>query len=130
MSYKRYLLMRIIGIIIIAILGILAATTGHIWALIPPAIIIGVVLFLFSRRVNEVVVDERINTVAYKATRLAYLVFVFLAVITGAILISLNRDSSSDLFRIGLTLDFSACALLVFYWIAFTYYNRKLGGKE
>ncbi len=130
MSYKRYLIIRIIGIIIIAILGILAATTGNTWALIPPAIIIGVALFLFSRRVKEVVVDERINTIAYKATRFAYLVFVFLAVITGAVLISLNRDSSSDLFRIGLTLDFSACALLLFYWIAYTYYNRQLGGKE
>ena len=130
MRYKRYLLIRIIGIIIIAILGVTAATTGNTWALIPPAIIIGAVIYLFSRRVNGVVVDERINTIAHKSSRLAFLVFVILAVITGAILISLSRNGSPDLFAVGLTLDFSVCALLVFYWLAYIYYNRKLGVKE
>jgi uncharacterized membrane protein len=130
MSYRKYLLIRVIGIVVIATLGAIAGTTGNLLVLLPPAIIIGALIFLFSRRVREIVVDERINTVAYKASRFAYLVFVILAVITGAALIYLGKDDSPELFRVGLTLDLSVCALLVFYWLAYIYYNRKLGGKE
>jgi uncharacterized membrane protein len=129
MSYKKYLLLRLIGIIIMAILGVLAATTGKPLALLPPAIVIGVILYLFSRKVKEVVVDERVNAIAYKSSRLAYLSFVILAVITGAVLISLGQNGSPELFRIGLTLDFSVCAMLVFYWLAYIYYKSKLSGK-
>ncbi|MFC1903798.1 DUF2178 domain-containing protein [Chloroflexota bacterium] len=130
MSYKRYILVRIIGVIIVATLGVLAATTGNMLILIPPALAIGVLIYFFSRRVREVVVDERINSIAHKATRLAFLAFVILAVVIGAILIALSQESSSNLYQIGLTLNFSVCAILVMYWIAYIYYNRKLGGKE
>lgn len=130
MSYKIYMLFRLLGILAIAFLGVWMGTTGNYWLIIPVVIIGTGVLFLLKRRVKEVVVDERINAVAYHASRFAYLSFVILAVIVGAILIVLNKNGSSEMFKIGLTLCFSVCALLVFYWLAYIYYNRKYGGNE
>jgi uncharacterized membrane protein len=130
MSYRRYMLFRLLGILVLAFLAAWATTTGNLLALIPVVIVLAVILFALRKRVKEIVVDERVNAIAYKATRLAYLAFVILAVITGAVLIILSKNGSPELFQIGLILDFSVCALLVFYWMAYIYYNRKLGGKE
>jgi len=130
MSYKKYMLFRLLGAMVIAFLGAWAATTGNIPLLIPAIIIIGVILFSLKKKVKEVIVDERVNTIAYRASRLAFLVFVILAVIAGITLTNLARDISDALFHVGLTLDYAACALVVFYWLAYIYYNRKLGGKE
>ena len=125
-----YMLFRLLGILAIAFLGVWMGTTGNYWVAIPVVIIGTGVLFLLRRRVKEVVVDERINAIAFHATRFAYLSFVILAVITGAILIILGENGSTEMFQIGLTLSFSVCALLVLYWLAYFYYVRKYGGKE
>jgi uncharacterized membrane protein len=124
------MLFRVIIIVIIAALGTWAATSGNLILLIPAVVVLAAVLFALRRKVTEVVVDERVNTIAYRASRLAFLAFVILAVIAGAALTNLAEGASDVRFSIGLTLDYSACALLVFYWLAYIYYNRKFGGKE
>jgi uncharacterized membrane protein len=128
MSYKRYTLFRVMFVFVIAALGGWAASSGHFLLLIPAAAALSVVLFILRRRVTEVVVDERINTIAYRASRLAFVAFVILAVIAGAALTGLARDASETMFQVGLTLDYAACALMVFYGAAYFYYNRKFGG--
>ena len=130
MNYKTYMLFRLLAIMIIALLGAWARATGNIPVLIPAAIVLFFILFTLRRRVTEVVVDERVNTIAYRASRLAFSIFALLAVIAGITLIYLAEDTSDMLFHVGLTLNYTACALLVFYWLAYIYYNRKLGGKE
>jgi uncharacterized membrane protein len=129
-SYKRFTLFRLLGIIVIAGLGAWAGSTGNLGLLIPAAVVLFIILFAMRKRVNEVVVDERVNAVAYRASRVAFLAFIFIAVIMGAVLVLLAEDSSDGLFKIGITLNYSACALIIFYWLAFTYFNRKYGGKE
>jgi uncharacterized membrane protein len=128
MSYKRYLLFRLSGVLVLAFLAAWATTTGNLLAMIPVLIVISTVLFSLKKRVKEAVVDERVYSIADKASRLAFIIFVILAVIIGAILISLSRNSSPGLFPIGLTLAYSVCGLLCIYWIAYIYYNRKFGG--
>jgi uncharacterized membrane protein len=130
MSYKRYMLFRLLGVLVLAFLAAWATTTGHLLVMIPVIIVIGTVLFSLKKRVKEVVVDERVYSVADKASRLAFIIFVILAVIVGAILISLSRTGSPELFPIGLSLAYSVCGLLCIYWIAYIYYNRKFGGRE
>ena len=130
MSYKKYMLFRLLAIVIIVSLGVWAGITGNILILIPLAVVIGFILFTLRRRVTEVVVDERVNTIAYRASRMALVAFVILAVIVGITLTNLARDASDSLFHIGLTLDYAACAVMVFYWLAYIYYNRRYGGKE
>jgi uncharacterized membrane protein len=130
MSYKTYMVFRLVFIAIIAGLSAWGATVGNLIFLIPVVIVLIAVLYAMRRKVNEVVIDERVNTIAYRATRLAYLAFVVIAVLVGITLANRAVDASDIRFSIGLTLDYSACVLVVFYWLGYIYYNRKLGGKE
>jgi uncharacterized membrane protein len=129
MSYKTYRMIQALIIVVMAFLAAWVATSDNWLLLIPVMVVFGAILFFLRRKVTEVVVDERVNIIAGKASRLSFVVFVMLAVISAAILIYLGKDSSDVLFNIGLTLDFAACALMVLYWAAYFYYNRKLGGK-
>ena len=124
------MLFRVICIIIVATVAVWAAATDNLSILIPIVIIGTAILFFFSRRVREVVVDERVQSIANKASRLAFKIFVGLTVVTGGILITLGRDGSPELFQTGLTLAYSVCAILVIYWIAYFYYGWKYSGRK
>jgi uncharacterized membrane protein len=124
------MLFRLLAILLIAALATWAGTTGNIPVLIPAAVILFIILVISRRRVTETVVDERAWSVAYRASRTAFGIFAVLAATTGITLIYLARDASDVLFHVGITLNYAACALVVFYWLAYIYYNRKLGGKE
>lgn len=130
MSYGNYALFRLLVFAVIAALGIWAMASGNWVILIPVVFVIAAVLLAMKRKVTEVVVDERVNAIAYRASRLAFLAFVILAVITGITLTNLAEGASDARFAIGLTLDYAACALMIFYWLGYIYYNRKLGGKD
>ena len=130
MSYEKYPLFRLLAIVVVAAFGVWAWVSDNWVPLIPTVFVIAVILLVLKRKVTDTVVDERTNAIAYRASRLAFLAFVFLAVTTGITLINL-ADSASDMrFSIGLTLNYTACALMIFYWLAYIYYNRKFGGKE
>ena len=125
MSYKRFKLWRTIVIIIVAILVGWSGATNN--PLIPiPVVIVGtVILLLLKRGVKEVIVDERVFSVADKAATLVFRTFVILAGMTAATMLALNQERYPDLEQAGFTLAYSVCALLVFYCVAYTYYNRK-----
>jgi len=89
-----------------------------------------VVMLLLRRRVREVVVDERVYSIAEKASLVAFRIFGIAAAVIGITLVALGWQSASDLYKIGLTLAYSACGLLVIYYIAYIYYNRKYSGKK
>ena len=130
MSRKMF---KLCGIIITMAVGGLigwAITTGN--ALIPiPAVIAGaVILYLFKKGVKEVVEDERIYSIADKASRRTIQIFGVLIAAAGATLIAIGRGGSPDLEQAGFALAYSACALLVLYFILYTYYSMKLSGKE
>jgi uncharacterized membrane protein len=120
MSYKTYRLWKAVVTAIVAVLVAWSVLNGN--ALIPiPTVIAGVVIiYLFHRGVKEVVVDERVYSVR---------IFGTLAATTGATLIALSRGGSPDVGQAGFTLVYAACAIIVIYYIAFIYYNRKLGGR-
>jgi len=130
MSYNQNRLIRLLLLIVMSILGGWAIVSDNWIFLIPIAVVLGVVPFLLRKRIKEIIVDERVNTIARRASRLTFVVFVILAVVTGSVLIYLGKEDHDLTFNIGLTLNFAACALMLFYWAAYFYYNRKLGGKE
>ena len=130
MSSRQFTAIKIIIAVVLGITAAWAATSGNFPILITAALVFIAVLVLLRRRVKDITVDERVYTVAYRATRLAYLIFVIIAVIAGITLTYLAEDAADPRFYIGLTLDYSACTLVVFYWLGYIYYNRKLGGKE
>ncbi len=129
MSYKKFKLWRTIIIIVAILVGWSVANNN---ALIPvPAVIAGTVIVLLLRRgMKEVIVDERVFSVADKAAMLVFRTFVIIAGLTAATMLALNHERYPDLEQAGFTLAYSVCALLLFYYIAYVYFNRKYGGKE
>ena len=90
MSYKKFKLWRTIVVIIVAILVGWSAATNN--PLIPiPIVIVGtVIVLLLKRGVKEVIVDERIFSVADKAAMLVFRTFVILAGMAAATMLALN----------------------------------------
>ena len=130
MSYNTFKLIRLIIVIILGVLVAWSAYQGNAWVPVPAVIAAIIILLLFKRSVKEVIVDERVWSVAYKASRLAFIAFSVGAVTTGATLLALGQADSPDFKPMGFTLCYSVCALVVLYNIAYTFYNRQLGGRE
>ena len=130
MNYKIYKLWRTIVVIIVVILVGWAVATNN--ALIPvPAVIAGIVIVLLLKRgMKEVVVDERIFSVADKAAMLVFRTFIILAGMIAATMLASNEGSHPALEQVGFTLAYSICTMLLIYYLAYIYYNRKYGGKE
>jgi uncharacterized membrane protein len=130
MSFKTFTIIRIFVLIIMAGLIGWAVVSGNALIPIPVAIAAMVILLLFRKGVKEVVVDERVYSIAEKASLITFRVFAILAAVIGATLVALGWDSSSDLYKIGITLAYSVCGLILIYYIAYIYYNRKYSGKK
>ena len=130
MSFKQFTLIRILVIIVMAFLISWGITSGNAWIPIPVALVALVILLLFRRGVKEIVVDERIYSIAEKASYLAFRIFGIAAAVTAATFVALGQGVVPELEPIGLTLAFSVCGLLVIYYIAYIYYNRKHSGKK
>ena len=130
MSYKKFKLWRTIVVIIVAILVGWSGANNYVFIPVPAVIVGTAIVLLLRRRVKEVIVDERIFSVADKAARLIFYTFVILAGMAAATILALDPERYPDLEQAGFTLAYSVCALLVFYCVAYMYYNRKYGGKE
>ena len=96
-----------------------SASTGNA-LLVLLAFISGIALLhLGRRRVTEVIEDERIYRISEKASRRTLQVFGVSVALTGVALIALRN------FEVGLTLSYSAIALLILYLIFYGYYSRR-----
>jgi uncharacterized membrane protein len=130
MNFKQFTAIRILVIIIMAGFISWAVVSDNFWIPIPVIIAALAILLFFRRRVKEVVTDERVYSIAEKASLVAFRIFGIAAAVTGITLVALGWQSASDLYKIGLTLAYSACGLLIIYYIAYLYYNRKYSGKK
>jgi uncharacterized membrane protein len=131
MDIKAYRNWRVAITAIIVAVAAVSVATGIVYILISAVIIGMIVLLILQRRVKEVIYDERTYTIAYKAARLTMSVVGIGMAVAGAILLALNRDApSSTLAQVGFALMYATCGLLVVNLAAYTYYSRKLGGKN
>jgi uncharacterized membrane protein len=130
MSFRQFTVIRIFVIVIMAGLISWAVTSGNYLIPIPVAIAAFVILLLFRRGVKEVVVDERVYSIAEKASLITFRVFGIAAAVIGATLVALSRGSAPALGPVGFTLTYSVCGLVVIYYIAYIHYNRKYSGKK
>ncbi|MFH1002619.1 MAG: DUF2178 domain-containing protein [Chloroflexota bacterium] len=130
MRYQTFLRLRLIVVVMTGLLGAWAAASGHALVLVPVVIAGTAIMMLLGKTVREVVVDERVYHVAGRASYLTVRISAALMVVVGAVLVTLSRSSSPGLEPAGFTLAYAACGLLMVYWMAYSYYNRKLGGKE
>ena len=129
MSYKTYRMWQsIIGMVIGGVTGVSVAL--GIWIIPIPVILIGVLMItILRRRVKEIVADERNYTIVEKASRLTLQIAIIGMAASGIVLLTLSHGESQGLTQAGFALEYAACALLVINSLAYTYYNRKLGGK-
>jgi uncharacterized membrane protein len=130
MSLKTFTVIKMFVVIIMAGLVGWAMVSGNALIPIPVAIAALVILLLFRRRVKKVVVDERIYSIAEKASYLAFRIFGIAAAVIGATLVALGQEAMPELEPIGFTLAYSVCGLMAIYYIAYIYYNRKYSGKK
>jgi uncharacterized membrane protein len=130
MSFKQFTLIRIFVIVIMGGLIGWAVANGNALIPIPVAIAALVILLLFRREVKEVVVDERIYSIAEKASLITFRIFGIAAAVIGATLVALGQGAVPVLEPIGFTLTYSVCGLVVIYYIAHIHYNKKYSGKK
>ena len=130
MSYGTFKLIRFVVVVILGVLVAWSAYQGNEWVPIPAVIAAIIILLLIRRSIKEIIVDERVYSVAYKASRLAFVVFGVGAVTIGATLLALGQSGSPELKPVGFTLCYGVCALVIVYNIAYVYHNRQLSGKE
>jgi uncharacterized membrane protein len=130
MSYKTFKLIRLVIIIILGVLVAWAAYQGNAWVPIPAVIGAITIMLLLRRGVKETIVDERVYSVAYHASRLAFIIFSVGAVTAGATFLALGQSGTPELKPAGFTLCYAVCGLVIVYNMAYIFYNRKFSGKE
>jgi uncharacterized membrane protein len=130
MSFKQFTVIRIFVIVIMASLIVWAVNNGNYLIPVPVAIAAFVILLLFRRGVKEVVVDERVYSISEKASLATFRIFGITAAVTGATLVALSRETVPALEPAGFTLAYATCLLVVIYYVAYFYYNRKYSGKR
>jgi uncharacterized membrane protein len=130
MNIKTY---RIWQLITVAVVGAVVGMSA-IWGTWIPslaAVVAGMAVTLIIRRnVKGIIADERNYTVAYKASRITIAIGMFCLTAAGLILVAINRNNlDTTQSQTGFALLYATCGLMVIYNLAYTYYNRKLGGK-
>ena len=125
MSKSTFLLCRIALIIAGCFLISWAALSKNYIVL--PILVAGWVglLFFLRSKVKELMKDERSDRIKEKTARIAMPVFVVMAYVASAVLVLLGKNTSSSLTQIGITVGYSAFALLIIYWIIYIYYAKK-----
>ncbi|KAA0007650.1 MAG: DUF2178 domain-containing protein [Thermoplasmata archaeon] len=112
-----------LGVVITAIVGAVVGYSVYVnnFILLLAAVIAGIlVLYMFRRKVDEVIEDERIYRISDKASRRTLQVFGIGTALVGTTLISLGRYQ-----EIGYALNISVCILLILYMIFYAFYSRS-----
>jgi len=130
MSKRKYITFRILLLIVLVFMAnIIRAEGGWYWALLPIIFAIAVFIsirYLSPKKVKEVMIDERIQLIQEKASRIAIQIFVLTSVVIGAILVVISYEAGLAFSQIGLTLTYSAVTLVLLVIILRVYYSRKL----
>lgn len=107
------------------VVGLSVLTGKIILSLI--AVVIGMLfLFLGSRRVEEITVDERTHKISEKAASTTFRIFLPVIAMIGLVLILL-RNRYPDTEELGFVLSSLACGLLAIYLVFYGYYSKKYG---
>lgn len=118
MIYKMF-----VALILGGIAGAFIATGNFIIPLIS-LIIASVILFFLNKNVEEVLTDERINSIAGRASKIIFVVSTFIMALAGMILVSI-REKYPELLITGYILACFACGMMLLYSILFRYYSKQ-----
>jgi uncharacterized membrane protein len=130
MTLKRYRLLTVIMMVVVAAAVSWAVVSANIWIPAPvivAAIAIGIII---RKRVKELAVDERVNTIAEKALAFTCGVFLIVGAPVGITLLARGQERLPELEPVGWTLCLTVCGLVLLYFATNLYYNRKYSGKK
>jgi len=123
---KNYQILRIIVAIFVGTVVGLSVTIGTILPATLAIIIGAMISYIYKKKTNEILEDERITKVSEKASRISIVLFSISIACIGMLLIIL-RNEYPDLTQAGFTLSYAAVALLTLYYIFYWYYDKKYG---
>jgi uncharacterized membrane protein len=128
MKLQKLTLYRILAAIILATTFLYAMLIGNS-ILIIFSIIIGFILTLtLARKQQKIIADERTQLINEKSSTMTMRTFVAGASLLGFALWGLDYIGYAELYPLGFTLLYSACALMILNMIFGSYYHRKYGG--
>jgi uncharacterized membrane protein len=126
MDKKTYQNIRTMIVIIVASLVGSAVIMGNLLLAFITLLLGFLISYFIRKNVYEVAEDERTYHVAYKASRMAMLLFLTIITISGITILTL-KNIFPELTQVGFTLANSACLLLLLYSLFYLYYNKKHG---
>ena len=128
MNEKTYTTIRKTIIVVIGV-GVAISVVFENLIVAFAMIIFGMAILVgLKHRLNIKIEDERIYTIAQKASMRTVQIFGFImAAISVTMLILREIYESFEL--IGSVLAYSACGFLLLYGVFYGYYSRKLGGE-
>lgn len=126
MDKKTYQSIRTMIIIIVATLVGSAVILGNLLLAFITLLLGFLISYFIRKNVYEVTEDERTYHVAYKASRMAMLLFLTIITVSGIAILTL-KNIFPEFIQVGFTLANSACLLLLLYSGFYLYYNKKHG---
>jgi uncharacterized membrane protein len=123
MTAKKFLVYRLIVVILLA--GVVSSFVATGNYLVPIAAVITALIFLLimKNKVNEVLADERDYKIAGNAARYAMNIFSAVSCVIILVLYALKKDRP-DFELIGSVLAYAVCGLMLLYSFIFKYYQR------
>ena len=92
-------------------------------------IIFGMAILVgLKHRLNIKIEDERIYTIAQKASMRTVQIFGFIMA-TISVTMLILRETYENFELIGSVLAYSACGFLLLYGLFYVYYSKKIGGE-
>ena len=127
MNYKNFKIIRLFIIVFIATVVAAAINVNNFYLAIT-GVFIGILFNLLVRsKFRKKLVDERIENISGKASKMTYIIATIFLAILGLFLIFSGREHQ-DIYTEGLGVIFSYIAMfnLVIYAISFRYFNKKI----
>lgn len=128
MNEKTYSSIRKLMVVIIG-LGVAISIILENLVVAFALIIFGMAILIgFKQRLNVKIEDERIFTIAQKASMRTVQIFGFI-IATISVSMLILRETYENFELMGSVLAYSACGFLLLYGLFYWYYNKKLGGE-
>jgi len=131
MSLKAFKIVRILIAMFIGVIVSVSVTTANMYLALS-AIIIGIIIMILAkRRVKDVMVDEMMKTIAYKAASIAYSTSVVVLALLSLILVFTNLDDQNTFnYRLGIVFSYIVLFSMAVYSFAHYFYRKKYGTDE
>ncbi|MBU2562736.1 MAG: DUF2178 domain-containing protein [Nanoarchaeota archaeon] len=123
-KYKQYRFYKLLIVLVLAAIVGASVSAGNFVLPLALFLVALILMFVLRKKVDEVLVDERVNKIAGRASRIVLSVSVVIMALSGMVLIAI-RESYPEYLITGYVFSYFACGMLFLYVILFKYYFSK-----